>query len=518
MTATDLRPVVPGRPSTRSTPHRRRLGLGGIVGIVAVLAVAGWAPFIAGPASPDEGGYLLIASQWGHGSSLYGNYWVDRPPLLIAIHAVAVFLGGTAALRVIGMLAVVASVVLAAALVRVATVPWVRLRAGVTAALPVVIAGIFLTTPMFGTTYVDGELLSVPLVLCGMVALVRAFTVPGSTRVLGWSCGAGAAAVGAAMVKQNAIDVFVAALVLGVGQYAAGNRRRTLEVARGFAVGALASGVVIVGTGWLLGTSPVGLWSAVVTFRFQAATIISQSATVTNSARMVSLITSAALSLAPVVIAVAAYRSRGLPSAAQRSGPNTPVDLRWVAAAMLVWEVVSILGGGSFWLHYLMVCVPGMVVLAVAAAQRPPSLRLTTGLVAVAAAGVAVVAVVTAATAGSVSTGARVGAYLRAHSRPGDTAVVAFGHPDIVWDAGLSSPYAELWSLPVRVRDPQLRAFDTVLASRSAPTWVVVSGTSIATWGVDATDADQILGARYTPQDRIGGYYLWHRNGAPGAG
>lgn len=517
MTAADLRPVAPGRPSTRQPLHRR-IGLRGTVGIVAVLAAVAWAPFVSGPASPDEGGYLLIASQWGRGSSLYGNYWVDRPPLLIAIHALAVVLGGTAALRVIGVLAVLASIALAGALVREATVPWVRLRAGVPAALPVAVAGIFLSTPMFGTTYVDGELLSVPFVLCGIVALVRSFTMPSGIGSFWWACGAGAASVGAAMVKQNAIDGFAAAIVLGVAQYAAGNRRRTVEVARGFVLGALASALVVLGTGWLLGTSPAGLWYAVVTFRFQAATIISQSATGTNSARMLTLLTSAVLSLAPVVIGVAAYRARGLPSAAQRSGSNTPIDLRWPAAAMLVWEVVSIIGGGSFWLHYLLVSVPGMVVLAVAAAQRAPSLGRTTGVVAAAAAVMAAVAVVTAATVGSAGTGSRVGAYLRAHSRPGDTAVVAFGHPDIVWDAGMSSPYAELWSLPVRVRDPQLRAFDAVLDSASAPTWVVVAGTSIATWGVDASTADQILRARYTPQDRIGGYYLWRRDRVPGPG
>ena len=40
-------------------------------------------PFLARPLSPDEGGFLLVASQWEPGTSLYGHYWVDRPPLLM---------------------------------------------------------------------------------------------------------------------------------------------------------------------------------------------------------------------------------------------------------------------------------------------------------------------------------------------------------------------------------------------------------------------------------------------------
>jgi hypothetical protein len=58
----------------------------------AVLAGLGWLPFVGAPASPDEGGYLLVASQWSRGTSLYGNYWVDRPPLLIGVHELAVAL------------------------------------------------------------------------------------------------------------------------------------------------------------------------------------------------------------------------------------------------------------------------------------------------------------------------------------------------------------------------------------------------------------------------------------------
>jgi hypothetical protein len=114
------------------------------------------------------------------------------------------------------------------------------------------------------------------------------------------------------------------------------------------------------------------------------------------------------------------------------------------------------------------------------------------------------------------SSDAKVSSYLRAHTGPRDTVAVAFGHPNIVWDAGMRSPYPLLWSLPVRVRDPDLETFDAVLRSTDAPTWVVVSGTSLYTWGVDASAADRTLASRYHRTTRIGRYYVWHVNSGGG--
>ena len=52
----------------------------------------------------------FIARQWpgGHGS-LYGAYWLDRPPLLVALYKLAV-LGGDAGVRVLGAVAALALV------------------------------------------------------------------------------------------------------------------------------------------------------------------------------------------------------------------------------------------------------------------------------------------------------------------------------------------------------------------------------------------------------------------------
>jgi hypothetical protein len=152
------------------------------------------------------------------------------------------------------------------------------------------------------------------------------------------------------------------------------------------------------------------------------------------------------------------------------------------------------------------------VLLATAADQRRPSHRRWTAVAVAFAIVSSIVATVTAAiTVPSYSADTAVATYLKAHSKPHDTVVVGFGHANIVYDSGLRSPYEQLWSLPVRVRDPHLSELTRVLDGRRAPTWVVVNGTSLETWGVDATMAQQALLRSYRPATTIGDYLVWKR-------
>jgi hypothetical protein len=88
---------------------------------------------------------------------------------------------------------------------------------------------------------------------------------------------------------------------------------------------------------------------------------------------------------------------------------------------------------------------------------------------------------------------------------------VAFGDPSILESAHLPSPYPELWSLPVRVRDPRLRMFTAVLAGPQRPTWVVVSGKGLATWGVDPSTAQPVLDREYRLVDVAGTFHIYRR-------
>src|SRR3954453_3318674 len=57
-----------------------RWTLGGCLLIVVLMRL----PWLSAPLGRDEGGIALLAQHWG-GGSLYGDYWLDPPPLLILL-------------------------------------------------------------------------------------------------------------------------------------------------------------------------------------------------------------------------------------------------------------------------------------------------------------------------------------------------------------------------------------------------------------------------------------------------
>jgi hypothetical protein len=453
---------------------------------VSALALAAglvWLPFAGRALSPDEGGLLILGGQWSPGSSLYGDYFVDRPPLLIAIFALADALGGTAwALRLLGVAAVVATVLLAGLVGRVAAVPPV---------LPAATAAVLLATPLFGATVVDGEVLGLPFLLGGCAATLAAAR---TDRWLGWALLAGALGTAGALVKQSLLDVFVLALVLLVS-------RRRFGALAAVVAGAVAAAAVAVGLAASRGSDPGELWDAVVVFRQQAAAVIADSATGSTTARLGALLLALLATGAPLLLVALARRLRGT------------ADLRWPAVAVLAWELVVVLGGGSYWLHYLMGLVPGLVLLTAAALQRSPRPdRLLTAAYAVAAASTAIaLGWVLVNPIERPETPAV--AWLDRHARPGDTAVVAFGGANILQATGLHSPYPDLWSLPVRVHDPDLVRLAALLAGPSRPTWLIVAGDSLGTWGVEATAADRLMRERYDEDTTAGDWTIWRVHG-----
>lgn len=432
------------------------------VAALAVLAGLVWLPFAGRPLSPDEGGLLMLGAQWGDGTSLYGDYFVDRPPLLIALFSLADALGGTAwSLRLLGVVSVVTTVLLAGLVGRAASVSPV---------LPALTAAVLVTTPLFGGTVVNGELLGLPFLVGGSAAVLMAAR---SDRWLGWALLAGTLGACGALVKQSLLDVFVLSLVLLVAR----RRFAALAVVAGAALVTIASAV---GAAALLGTSPGALWDAVIVFRQEAASVIAASATGSTTIRLGGLLLALLATGAPLLFVALARRARGS-------------ALLWPALAVLAWELVVVLAGGSYWLHYLMGLVPGLVLLTAAAPGVDRLLR-TAYVVCAASTAVALCWVL----ANPIDRPEEPAiAWLDEHARPGDTAVVAFGGANILRETDLTSPYPDLWSLPVRVHDPDLTAFGALLSSDTRPTWVVVAGASLSTWGVDGDAADLVLAEHY---------------------
>lgn len=464
--------------------------------VVAGLTAASRLPSFGRPLGADEAGFLTLAHQWRPGTSLYGDYWVDRPPLLLDLFALGDRLGGAVGLRLVGVVAAVACVLLAAQLVAVLAPASPRARiAGA------VLAASLCATPLFGAGEVDGELLGLPFDLLGLLAVVCALRRPLPGPALRWWFLAGTTGAAAVLVKQNLADVIVLGAVVLIGQ-ARTDRARARRSGAAFAAGLLSSVAVVVGAAAARGTSPTGLWSAVVAFRLQAITAISASDPA-SPPRAAHLAVAFLLSLAWGVLVLA------VPS--WRRGVRDPLHLRLGLATLLAWEAFSIGFGGSYWPHYLLDAVPALLV---AAAQVLRVCPRTTRRLLLAVTACAVSA--TAAWAWTVGHGSgtspqrTVEEYLLAHEQPGDTGLVAFGEPDILRAAHLASPYPYLWSLPVKVRDPRTVVLASVLAGPARPDWVVETGASLASWGVDSGAAQAQLDRHYVRVAQSPDYVVLH--------
>jgi hypothetical protein len=455
-------------------------------------------PWLHRPLSPDESGFLMVAGQWHPGSSLYGDYWVDRPPLLVAIFQAADWAGGAMALRLIGVVVVAVSVALAA---------WLGARVTSRRVGPILaaaVAVVLLDSPLFGALSVNGELLSVPLILAGVCCVLRA-AEPVRGRGLWWWALAGAAGMGAGLVKQNMLDVFVVAAAALVWQFVRIGKRRALVSAVSCAGGALLVATVVLGYAAARGTMPAGLWDAVVTFRFEAAAVISSSASEATPHRAMLLVWAWLGSAAPLLLAVTVFRRLG-------RVPDTRLPLAWLAGALLLWEAAGVALGGSYWPHYLIGTVPGTVfVVARGLAGGAPVRRYVIALLVAATSMVAAATTIAMRPTPLAPHGVEaIKDYLQSHAVPGDTGFVAYGHAEILGEAGLSSPYAHLWSLPVRVRDPELLGLRAVLAGPDRPTWVVTRREGLVGWGIDSSAAEPLLTREYAVVHDVGSWRILH--------
>ncbi|WP_041546498.1 MULTISPECIES: hypothetical protein [unclassified Nocardioides] len=473
--------------------------------LAAAAAFAAWLPFLHVPLTADESGFLLLGQHWHPGSSLYGDYWVDRPPLLLWLFSLAghVTPGGgvvvAPAVKLMGATASAVSVLLAGVLGGLLGNGrlWPRVAAPA-------VALALLSSPFFGMPETDGEVLAVPFVLLGVVLLLAAVREPQGAhrrRGLALAAGAGAAAMAAALVKQNAVDVFVLAAVLLLTRH--GRARALAARAAAFAGGTLAVLAVALAGAAVRGTTPRGIWDAVFVFRLEASAVIGTSSSPATPERLLHLATVFLVSGgAPLLVLLVLLVLTG------RVGRSS--GLTWPALALVGWELVGVALGGSYWWHYLTGLVPGLVLLVVLAAPVRGRSLVTAVL--------AYVLIVNplawlrwSQLPNDVSSDEQVAAYLRMHAEPSDGVVVAFGHPDIVAASGLSSPYPYLWSLPVRVRDPRLRGLEDMLAGPDAPRWVVVDGDSLASWGLDARAAEGYLVHHYGEQRTYGDWHVWER-------
>ncbi len=90
---------------------------------------------------------------------------------------------------------------------------------------------------------------------------------------------------------------------------------------------------------------------------------------------------------------------------------------------------------------------------------------------------------------------------------------MAYGQPNVVRNAEMTSPYPYLWSLPVRTLDPKLREFTAVLDGPERPTWFV-DWSGLESWGVDPSRLRVVLREHYRNVGDLCGRTIWLRQDA----
>ena len=417
---------------------------------------------------PDEGGYLAVGAQWhSGGSSLYGNYWVDRPPLLITIFAFAARLGGAVPLRLIG---------LGAAVVTTVAIAWVaqRLAGRRAATWSAIVAAAWLVSPLAGADEVNGELLAAPFLAVGFAAVVHTLTARSPQSAAAAGVAAGAAGAAAVLVKQNMVDVFVLAAVLGLLSMRRLGVRRIAHMAASFCAGALAMTAAV--AVWTIGhgTSLRQVWFAMYRFRLEVGRMQLAGGLQPNDlARrhaMVDLVLLNGMALAAVltVLVLGAFvkhdSSEGSTDLVRR---HVPIAL----VVMLVYEVASIAAGRHFFSRYtLQTVVPLSVGVGLAAVRLP---RL--GRVVVTMSAVAAMVATLSASYPSTSNKLRAGEAIARVSHHGDSIATMNGYPALIYATGLPDPYPYLWMTPEVILDAHSRLLTATLDGPHAPTWFAAS-------------------------------------------
>lgn len=476
--------------------------------LLVVLAVAARGVAAGLPARPDEVGYLLVAAgAHPDGPFPYGDLWVDRPPLLIAFFALA---GALA--RPVGVDPVLAARLLALAPVALLVVCAVSAGRGIAGARggwwAGTVAAALTATPLLGAPGVDGEVLAAPLVMASVALALRAVPLPvpaggdpgASSRPLDavhpWSqrrrllalAGAGALGAGAVDVKQNFAGALVIVVVLLLARALRGEERWRRAAAQLAAVGVGALVVVAATAVWAQawGTGVPGLLDALVGFRTRSAAVIAGQSTGAPLRRL------ALLGLASLGSGLAVVLLGGLWASLARRRP-TALDV--AVLVDVAYSSVSIAAGGSYWRHYLVQLVPVAVLAAarLSAAVRlrragRAALTLTAASSAVAL-GVSLLAAATPPPVGAGCTptpasSATIARWLAGHREEGDGVALAYGGADVLAGTGLRPAYPYLWSLPVRVLDPDLRALTAAVTGPGAATWVVRT-IPRRSWGLD---------------------------------
>lgn len=440
---------------------------------VALAALAAFLlrlPGLTRPIRADEAGFLLVARAWDPmPDSVYGPYFVDRPPLLIAIFKVSDAIGGPLFIRVVGAIACAALVVTAA---------WAaRLVAGSRAARwTAVCVAAFTTNTVIDAVAVKGELLGLPFVMVSCALALVALR----DRVAPYALLAGLAAGVAPHVKQNLLGGLVFAGVLLVVSLATGRlgRRDFLRLAAAGLAGAAVPTLLTIAWARSAGVHLDVLWYAVAGFRSDASAVLAVGSPHAPALRLGVLLAAALVAGMLLVVGGFVVHLR------EEWADDKAVTA--ATAALIAADAAALVIGGSYWRDYLFPLVPGTALAAALLVRRASRRgRAMRGVIVGAA-----LSSITCLVGWVVLNAAGLQEYhehdtgraIEAVAEPGDTLTVFGGRADLQLASGLRSPYEHLWSLPMRTLDPELEELTRVVEGPDAPTWLV-EWVDFETWG-----------------------------------
>ena len=499
--------LLAGRVASPTRPRRwPPIDARHVVPLAALAAVLLRLPGLTRPIRADEAGFTLVARAWDPGpGSLYGTYFVDRPPPLIAVFGLSDAIGGPLFIRALGALACGVLVLLAAAAARQVSSERAARWTAVTAAA---LAG----TAAIDAVGVKGELLALPFLIGSCLLTIRALKAEPAGSAVTLAAGAGLLAALALGMKQNLVGGLVFGLVLVVGARATGGigTSRAVRLLAGAAAGAAAPVLATIAWTVSAGVPLSTLWYDVIGFRSDAAAEIARSESGEVLGRAGLLVVAGLASGLLVVV--------GVYLAGLRSHWRVDPALTAAVLALLAVDGFALVAGGSFWRDYLFPLVPGallcVAVLAGRASRGGRWMRRTVGFSAGSAAlaliGWTVVNALGLQEYDEVDTGRA----LAAVAAPGDSLVVFGGRADVQLTSGMASPYEHLWSLPMRTLDPDLDDLEAAVTGANSPTWIV-EWVEFDTWDDTAGDRfDTVVRQRYDVHGTgCGGRTVWLAKG-----
>jgi 4-amino-4-deoxy-L-arabinose transferase-like glycosyltransferase len=466
-----------------------------VLGVVVVVALR--APWFGAALGRDEGGDALVALAWHHsGPFAYGPYFLDRPPLLVALYRLAAGSGGPVGLRVLGAVAAAGGVVLITLLA-------VRLAGRRAAPVAALVAAALLSSLAIDAVYTPAELLAIVPSTGSMLCLVAGLDRPEEGRR--WLLAAGLLAGLALMVKQSFGDALAAGVVgLVVASFhGLVPGRRLLARAGAYAAGAGLVVAALVIWEQLARTPDESVYYAIIGFRLDAAASLTSSGFGAHLSRLITPALGSGLAVGLVLAAA------GILTLRRRPG---------VGAALGTWLVVGAVGvllGGSYWPHYLIELVPVTAIgTAMLFARLPRSGALAAAAVALPALFVTVGGIRHEDPERYQASAMAVGQYVHARARPNDTAYVMYARVNALYYTGLRSPFPYEWSLMMRSVPGAQKRLRALLASPQRPTWVVVWDRSHSL-GLDGNHRTaRLLHLHYRPAGKVCGRTVLLARGA----